>query len=86
MAVSTSADNYTYIGATSDGVYVGPTTSAKLAFYGTAPIAQQATTATDITTTGVVTGGVFSTSTLSINFVTAVAEIQAALKALGLIT
>ncbi len=86
MAISSSTANYDYVGdGNSDGTYVGRD-GGKLGFFGETPVAQVATTATDITTTGYQTSGVFSTSTLSLNFVNAVKQIQAALKSLGLIS
>ncbi len=87
MSISSSTVNIDYVGdGGADGCILGQTSAKKVGFFGATPVIQVATTATNITTTGVVTGGVFSTSTLTINFVTAVKEIQAALKSLGLIS
>ena len=69
--------------ANPDGVTLG-VSGDKISFYGQTPAAQAAKTGTTITTTGVVTGGVFSTSTLTVNFVNVVKNLQALVETLGL--
>lgn len=84
MANTTS--NLKYVGDyNTEGQCLGRAAADKVAFFGSTPVVQQ-TGSTLVTTTGIVTGGVFSTSTLSIQFVQAVAAIQTALKNLGLTT
>ena len=81
-----TTSNLAYVGdANTDGNVMGRSATDKSSFFGATPVVQQTGTAL-VTTTGVVTGGVFSTSTLSIQFVQAVAAIQTALKNLGLTT
>ena len=81
-----TTSNLGYIGdANTDGNVMGRSATDKQAFFGATPVVQQ-TGATLVTTTGIVTGGVFSTSALSVAFVQAVAAIQTALKNLGLTT
>jgi len=71
-----------------DGAQIGKSTSEKLAFYGSTPVTQQSVTVTTITSTNAVstTSNIwgFSTSTQANQIVTAVNEILAALKNLGL--
>lgn len=66
-----------------DGTCLGQSPSDLVGHFGATPVAQQSVGAV-IPTTGVVTGGVFSTSTLTIAFVQQVAAIVQALKNLGL--
>lgn len=90
MSTSTAAYNYTYIGATSDGVYVGADSTKKLGFYGTAPVARAAlsnaavATTVAVSTTSNIWG--FSTSTQANAIVALVNEIRAKLVTLGLTT
>lgn len=81
-----TTSNVEYIGDEgSDGAICGAASTSKRGFFGATPVVQQTGT-TLVTTTGIVTGGVFSTSALSVAFVQAVAAIQTALKNLGLTT
>jgi hypothetical protein len=69
----------------SEGLYIGQSATDKVGFYGTAPAAQQAI-GSMITTTGMNTGtsGIFTSTTKSQEFITAVMAIQTALKTLGI--
>jgi hypothetical protein len=66
-----------------DGACIGKATTSLRSFFGATPVAQQSVGAV-IPTTGVVTGGVFSTSTLTVAFVTQLAAVVQALKNLGI--
>ncbi len=80
--------------AVADGLIVGPSAAAGVGFYGTTPVVQRATASshTTITTTVAVstltTGSTstwgFASSTQANQIVSAVAEIQATLVALGI--
>ena len=69
-----------------DGQVIAPS-GGKVAFFGSTPVVQQ-TGDTSITTTGMNTGtsGIFTSTTKSQAFITAVMNIQTALKNLGLTT
>lgn len=67
-----------------DGTIIGKTSSEPLGFFGATPVTRQSLTYTTFATTGIVTGGVFSTSTLSIAFVNAVSELLELCANLGL--
>lgn len=69
-----------------DGECLGKS-GGKVAFFGNTPVVQQ-TGNTTVGTTGMNTGtsGLYSTTTLNAAFITAVANIQTALKNLGLTT
>ena len=70
-----------------DGIVIGNTASEVVAFFGATPVAQQ-TGNTVVNTTGMASGtsGIYTTTTLNAAFITAVANIQTALKNLGLTT
>ena len=68
-----------------DGEMIGQAATDKVGFYGVGPVVQQ-TGNTVVNTTGMNSGtsGLYSTTTLNAAFITAVANIQTALKNLGL--
>jgi hypothetical protein len=71
--------------AAPEGLKVGAAAADKVGFYGAAPVAQQAI-GTLVNTTGMASGtsGLYTTTTKNAAFITAVADIQTALKNLGL--
>lgn len=80
--------SYEYIGYNSpDGSIMGKSTTEKIAFYGSTPLAQQTISSAISTTASISTSGVygFSTSTETLQVVNAVSTMAYALKQLGLV-
>ena len=74
-----------YIGGTYDGAMLGPSSSSKIGFYGTAPIPKRTTTAlTAVTTTGATSSSPYGfTSTQANNIISMLNEVMATLVAMG---